>query len=374
VGVNLLWLVPGVVGGSEDYLVRSLLALRAYGPSAVDVTVFGLQSLASAHPDLAEAFPLVTLPLRGRLKPARVLAESTWMAVEARRRHFDVVHHGGGVLPVWAPSRTVVTIHDIQPLVFPETFSTAKRLWLQRMLPRAARRADIVVTTSRFVADTVRDRLGAAEERIRLVPPCPPARRADPEVDGAEVRARLGVGRRYVVYPAITYPHKNHRVLVDALARPEWPADVDLVLTGGSGKAEEDLARQVEQAGLSDRVLRTGRVSRRDLDALLQGAVALVFPSTYEGFGVTVLEGFGEGTPVIASRASALPEVVEGAGLLVDPADPAGWAAAVAVLAGEGPKARAARSLAGRQRAASFTPARTAKALVAAWRAAAGLL
>ncbi|MEA3214711.1 MAG: hypothetical protein QOJ19_867 [Acidimicrobiia bacterium] len=371
VGVNLLWMVPGVVGGSEDYLVRSLLALGAHKPPDVDVTVLGLDTLASAHPALAESFPLVTLPLRGRLKPARVLAETSWLPVQVLRRRFDVVHHGGGVLPLWAPARTVVTIHDIQPFIFPDTFRTVKRLWLQRMLPRAARKADVVVTTSRFVAETVIDRLGAPPERLRQVPPCPAPRLADPEVDPNQVLARLGLSQRYVVYPAITYPHKNHRVLVEALARPEWPADVDLVLTGGAAQAEEDLGRRVAELGLAGRVHRTGRVARGDLDALLQEALALVFPSTYEGFGVSVLEAFGEGTPVVAARAGALPEVVEGAGTLVEPSDPAAWAAAVRQLAEEGPEARTDRSVAGRARAASFTPARTAEALVAAWRAAA---
>src|SRR5262245_58263051 len=95
VGVNLTWLVPGVVGGSEEYLVRSLLALPATAP--VEVTVFGLDALPAAHPDLAGRFELVTLPLRGRLKSARVAAETSWLAVEAHRRRLDVVHHGGGV-------------------------------------------------------------------------------------------------------------------------------------------------------------------------------------------------------------------------------------------------------------------------------------
>ena len=94
VGVNLTWLVPGVVGGSEEYLVRSLLAVPP--TAAVEVTVFGLDALAVAHPDLARRFELSTLPLRGRLKSARVAAETSWLAVEAHRRRLDVVHHGGG--------------------------------------------------------------------------------------------------------------------------------------------------------------------------------------------------------------------------------------------------------------------------------------
>ena len=134
VGVNLTWLVPGVVGGSEEYLVRSLLALPPPDRLQPEVVIFGLDALAGAHPELAERFELVTLPLRGRLKSARVAAESSWLAVQAHRRRLDVVHHGGGVL-LWAPGRTVVTIHDLQPLELPASFSTLKRRWRNGCCP-----------------------------------------------------------------------------------------------------------------------------------------------------------------------------------------------------------------------------------------------
>jgi alpha-1,3-rhamnosyl/mannosyltransferase len=186
----------------------------------------------------------------------------------------------------------------------------------------------------------------------------------------ADVRARYGIGERYAIYPAIAYPHKNHRVLIDALARPEAPPDLELVLPGGPGPATDSLRRRVDELALGSRVHLTGRIPRSHLDVLLGGALTLAFPSTYEGFGVGVLEGLGLGAPVLAARAAALPEVVEGAGELVAPHDPAEWARALARLAGEDDVARAERVAAGRRRATSFSPARTAEALVAAWRVA----
>jgi glycosyltransferase involved in cell wall biosynthesis len=381
VGVNLLWLVPGVVGGSEEYLVRSLLAVAADPPApgldatGLDVTVFGLEALAEAHPELARAFPLVTVPLRGRLRAARIGAESTWLTLEARRRHLDVVHHGGGALPPGhrlGGAASMVTVHDTQPLALPANFSRLKRRWLSWMLPRVARSADVVVTTSDFVRRAL-VALGAAPGRVLLVPPCPAPPATEPGAplpDPAEVRGRYGVGERYAVYPAVTYPHKNHLVLVEALARAEAPPDLELVLPGGVGPAEAALAARTRALGLAGRVHRIGRIPRADLEALVTGAVAVAFPSTYEGFGLGALEALGLGAPVVAARAAALPEVVDGAGLLVDPHDPVAWATALAQVSGEDADARRRRVVAGERRAASFSPARTARALVTAWRAA----
>ena len=382
VGVNLTWLVPGVVGGSEEYLVRSLLALPVAAP--VEVTIFGLDTLRDAHPELARRFAFATLALRGRPKAARIAAETSWLAVEARRRRLDVVHHGGGVLPLWAPAATVVTIHDLQPLDLPEAFSPLKRRWLGLMLPRAAHRADLVVTTSEFVRRGVIDRFAVPSRRVRLVPPClvgtpatttptrpGPARPAPGCLE--PLRRRWDIGERYVVYPAITYPHKNHAVLAEAVAAPAWPADLHLVLPGGEASGELRLATRLAALPPDRRRLvhRLGRIPRDELDALIAEARAVAFPSRYEGFGIPVLEALDAGTPVVAAQAGALPEVVGTAGRLLDPGDPGAWATTLADVASAPPRHRRRMAAAARTRAADFSPARTGAALIDAWRRAA---
>src|SRR5690606_16446465 len=136
----------------------------------------------------------------------------------------------------------------------------------------------------------------------------------------------------YVVHPAITYPHKNHLVLLEAVSRVPG---LHAVLTGGPAGNEEAVTRRAAAPDLAGRVHRLGRVPRADLDALLAGAVALAFPSRYEGFGVPVLEAMALGCPVAAADATALPEVVGDAGLLVGPDDVAGWAEALGRLSGD---------------------------------------
>lgn len=354
VGVNLLWLVPGVVGGTEDGTVAMLHALadgiESGAISDLKVTLFGLTALAKAHPRLLSRFDHQLLAIDGRRKAIRVLAETTWLPRQLRHHRVDVVHHAGGVVPLagaWSSGAAVVlTVHDLQPIVLPEFFSTVKRHYLLRMLPRSVRCADVVVTATQFVGDNVVHKLGLPVDRLRVSPfgrthyrssvPSEQARR--------DVRARYRLPGPFFLYPVITYPHKNHGVLLDAFAalirgpdgaphptgaKVESPV---LVLPGGADVAEDDIAAHIERLGIGAQVRRTGRISRADLDVLLAEATALTFPSRYEGFGLPVLEAMSAECPVIAARATALPEVVGDAGLLADPDDPGEWTSAMQQL------------------------------------------
>jgi alpha-1,3-rhamnosyl/mannosyltransferase len=174
----------------------------------------------------------------------------------------------------------------------------------------------------------------------------------------------------FLLYPAITYPHKNHLVLLDAFARLDGAAaDAQLVLTGGRGPDEELVQERIRQLGLTGRVQRPGRVDSATLEALYAAASAVVVPSRYEGFGLPVLEAMVRGRPVVAARSGSLPEVA-GPDDLVDPDDVTAWAGAMQAVLTMSDRSRAARVGAGRDRAARFSPERTASALVAAYRAA----
>ena len=184
-----------------------------------------------------------------------------------------------------------------------------------------------------------------------------------PVDDAGDVRRRYGLAdRRFIVYPAITHPHKNHRFLLELLAGPWSDPDLALVLLGGRGRAEDEVVATIERLGLGPRVLRPGRVPAADRDGLIAAAEALVFPSAYEGFGAPLLEAMVVGTPVVCSDRAAVPEVVGDAGL-VRPIDPDAWKGALDEVA-------STRDLvaAGRRRAALFTTAASGHALAAAYR------
>lgn len=373
VGVNLLWLVPGVVGGSEEYLTRLLGGLADQPVDDLDLTLFVLRPFASAHPELAETYKTCVLPASGGSKVVRVAAESSWLAERARSLGLDLVHHAGGVVPPVRTVPSVVTIHDLQPLVFPQHFHPVKRSYLSVMLPRAARAARLVLTPSDHVRSAVVERLGVPEYRVMTVPHgvAPPPSGPDTESRAAElarVRRRYAIAGPYLLYPAITYPHKNHVMLVQAFSRVAAShPDARLVLTHRAAEGEGAVLGEVDRLGLQAKVLRLGLVPRDDLDALIGGARAVVFPSRFEGFGAPVLEAMSRGCPVIAADATALPEVVGDAGWLVDPDDVNGWAVAMTAVLDDGSRRHAMRS-AGLARAATFSWHRAADALTSAYR------
>lgn len=374
VGVNLLWLVPGVVGGSENYVTRLLHAVARAGLPDIEVVLFALRQFPEAHPELAARFSTEIAPIDGSNKPLRVGFESTWLAQALRRRRIDLVHHAGGRVPFVSRVPSVLTIHDLQPLEMPHNFSSVKREFLGRALPRSARRATIVTTPSEFVRDRVVDLLHIPRERTDIVPaPLRDRSMITTTRDTPSVAKILDSHDPYFVYPAITYPHKNHVTLLHAFAqfRRDNP-NVRLVLTGGEGGEEPAVRSAIESLDLGNCVVRTGRVPRSDLDSLIAGATALVFPSRYEGFGLPVLEAMAAGCPVIAADATALPEVVDGVGALVDPDDVGGWARAMAEAAERArtmsSAERAACAERERVRAAQFSPERSVDALTRCYR------
>jgi alpha-1,3-rhamnosyl/mannosyltransferase len=381
VGVNLLWLVPGDVGGSEEYTTRALLALAARQDPALRVTLFALAPFADAHPELAEVFPLVTAPFDGRRRPERVWWEATWLPRELRRTGVDLVHHAGGVVPP-EPRRSaragdgpavVLTIHDLQPLVLPEHFTAVKRRWLHAMLPRSAARADLVVTPSDPASRSVVELLGVPADRVHTVP-----HGVEPAAPVSDAQRRL-VAERYritgpvVLYPAIPYAHKDHRTLVAAFGRvaADHP-DATLVLTGGRGPEEAALAAAIAASGYGERVRRTGRIPWDHLHVLYDLATVVAVPSRFEGFGAPALEAMAAGRALVAADATALPWVVGDGGVLVPVGDVDAWAAALhRLLADEAYRHQLAE--AGAARARTFTWDRTAEALTAGYRAAAAI-
>ena len=367
-GVNVLWLVPGVVGGSEEYTTRLLRALaeRDLASDGIDITLFVVRPFVDAYPELVKAFRTVVCPISGRSKGLRVAAESTWLLAQARRYRADLMHHAGGTVPLLRATPSVVTIHDLQPLLMPANFSDLKVRYLRHRLPASVEHARLIVSPSDFSRRTIEDLFGVPGERTVTISSGYTARVAEAPL--GDPRAQYRLHRPFFLYPAITYRHKNHVTLVRAFAEVTAKgADTLLVLTHRPDNMEDELLGLVDALGLRDRVRRLGHVPRGDLDWLYANAVALTFPSRFEGFGLPVLEAMGNGCPVIVANATALPEVVGDAGVLVDPDDVAGWASAMIDVATD-EDLRSSLAAAGRERVSAFDWASSADRLVRAYR------
>jgi len=365
VGVHLLWLVPGVVGGSEEYTVRLLRAFDRLDPEDLELRIYAQPSLAETYPDLTNRFETVVAPALLSNKVARIGADATWLVRAAK--HDDLLHHAGSVVPPTSPRPYVFTVHDLQPLDLPENFSLVKRNWMKRMLPPSIRKATLALCPSQFTADSIIRHVDWSVDRIRVVPHGhEPVDAGVAHADvAADLHRRFG---RYLLLPAIAYPHKRHVDLLDALRRlaDEIP-DLSVVFTGGPGPETPALDEHAQSLGLADRVHRLGRVSEGELDGLYRSAAATVFPSTYEGFGNPALEAMARGCPVIATTAASIPEVVGNAGILVAPRSPYELADAVRRLLGN-PELDAQLRAAGPLRAEMFGWKGAGEALVGAYR------
>jgi alpha-1,3-rhamnosyl/mannosyltransferase len=327
IAVNMLWCVPGAVGGSEQYLVRQLLGLCEVGHDEFALDVFAPRGLSTAHPELARVATIHESQSDERVRALRVWREATWFA--SRARGAAVVHHGGGTVPPRSPQPVLLTIHDLQYLVYPQYFSRTKLRYLTMRMPTSVRRARHIVVPSAYVQRTVVERLGVPLDKVSVV-----RHGIEPSLGAnltseRELRDRFGLTATHVlVYPAVTHPHKNHRFLLELLDGPLRDADVQLVCAGGGGRPQHTVQRSIEALGLADRVKLVGRLGDRDRDGLLAMAAALVFPSSYEGFGAPVIEAMSLGAPVVASNLTALPDVVGDAGYAID-LDLQAWADAI---------------------------------------------
>ncbi|MGZ4382391.1 MAG: glycosyltransferase family 4 protein [Gaiellaceae bacterium] len=333
IGISLLTLVPGISGGSETYARALLPALARVG--TLDYRVF-LPTIATD----VEGLPaeVVTEYHASRTMPGRIAAMSLAAARPGPlRRHFagcDALHFPLSVMlpPVDSPPATT-SVLDLQHEEYPSFFSPAELRYRKVVYGWTVKRSRLVITISNHAASTLVHRLGVPSGRIRPI---------YLGIDHERFTPGDGPREDFLLYPAKSWPHKNHACLFEALRLLPGQR---LVLTGFEGPVPEGVES-------------LGNVSQDELVSLYRRAAALVFPSLYEGFGLPVVEAMACGCPVACSDAASLPEVCGGAARLFDPADPAAIAEAVRdVLAA--PAEWAAKGVA---RAAGFTWDACAKA------------
>ena len=288
-------------------------------------------------------------------------------------RGLDLAHVPYFASPLFPTTPTVVTIHDLIPLILPAYRGSLLVRAYTRLVAAAARRANAVIADSQASKRDIVRLLGIPSHRVQVVYLAADEKfgpvRDETLVEA--VRRRYGLPDRYILYLGGFDCRKNVATLLRAFARLRKPADLKLVIAGRLPERDTPFfphpRRLAERLGLEERVAFIGWVAEEDKPALYSGAVAFVFPSLYEGFGLPVLEAMACGTPVVASNRASLPEVVGQGGLLVDPTDVDGLAAAIeAVLVDEGLQAELGeRALA---QAARFSWERTARETLAVYR------
>ncbi len=247
----------------------------------------------------------------------------------------DLFHQPDFVLPpVWPGTRTLLTVHDLsfenQPS---DSIMPGMETHLKKWVPASVRRASHVIAVSEATRQDLIERYHTPPEKITtlyhgVTPNFQPV--TNPETLAA-VKKKYGLDERpFILSISTLQPRKNYRRLVEAFA--QVAPSYTLVLGGGRGWGYEEIFAAIDALGLQDRVYFPGYIADADLPALYSAARLFAYPSLYEGFGMPLLEAMACGTPVLTSNLSSLPEVVEEAGILVDPYDVEAIAAGLSTL------------------------------------------
>jgi glycosyltransferase involved in cell wall biosynthesis len=257
--------------------------------------------------------------------------------------------------PLFADNRTVVMVHDLIPLRFPSRGFSPLVPYFRYYIPHVVQQAEHAICNSEATARDVVDSFGVASDKITAIPLAADTERFRP-LDLPTLDYFLYIGR--------PDPYKNLHRLIRAFAKIRGSCDCQLWLAGPMDPRYTPLLQTLAaELGVSHRVKFLDYVPDEQLPILLNQAIALVFPSLWEGFGLPVLEAMACGTPVITSNVSSLPEVAGEAAILVNPYSTDELAEAMQTLAEDGPLRSRLRQ-AGLQQANQFSWAKTGAATV----------
>ncbi len=309
---------------------------------------------------------------RSTWTPCHHPLEQLTLPLEIWPLKLDLLHSPDYIPPFRRNCRSVITVHDLAFLHFPELLTTDSARYYSQ-IDRAVREAEGIIAVSHATQRDLMNLLGVPAHRVTVVHEAanPIFRVIEDEADALrDVRARYGLPERFILFLGTIEPRKNLPTLIQAyrlLCMAEGPHGPSLVVAGARGWLFDSVFILVEQLGLSDRVLFTGGIPWADVPAFYNLAEVFVFPSLYEGFGLPPLEAMACGTPVVAANVSSIPEVVGDAGLLVDPNDAEGLAEALGRVLNDATLRQDLRRR-GLARAAGFSWDRAARETLAVYR------
>jgi glycosyltransferase involved in cell wall biosynthesis len=327
IGLNLLYLIPGVVGGTETYAAGLLAGFRK-SETNDEIVLFLNQESRHWNEDESR-FQRVICPVNAENRMSRYFFEQFRLPRLLETERVDLVHSLGYVSPLKTSCPFVVTIPDLNYRAFGDRMPVIRRMTLATFVRLSGRRAARVITISEFAKREITGAFRLPTDRVvvtHLAPRLSTRTQSNDEAMPATLE-QLGVRSPFVVGFSSLSPNKNIGRLLEAfqLARRRGSLTAELVLIGHS---PSDLARS---AGAGVRLI--GYLDDPSLSQVLGRAQFLVFPSLYEGFGLPVLEAMEAGVPVACSNRASLPEVAGDAALLFDPESIEDMATAIACLA-----------------------------------------
>ena len=325
-------------GGISRY-IRHLLTAIARQPGQHQYTVFvnGQETVKRLRQEQEQAAQIEYVPINWpENRPAsRVVWEQRSLPALLRERRIEIFHSPANVLPEMLPREcaSVVTLHDLAFLLYPEALTRAKRVYHRIFTMRSLRRATMIIAVSNSTKKDAVKLVGIAPGRIQTVYTCI-AERFSNVITKEEKQTfyrEHGLDGGYLLYLGTLEPRKNIPTLLEAFKelREVYSRKEKLALVGGKGWLYDEIFAKAQSLGLASEVLFPGYVSNEEQLLWYHGASAFAYPSLYEGFGLPVAESLACGVPVVTSNVSSLPEAGSDLALIVDPLDSHALAAAL---------------------------------------------
>ena len=264
--------------------------------------------------------------------PAHHRLERLALAVELWPYRPQLLHSPDFIGPLAAGWRSVITIHDLTFLIYPQFLTAESRRYYNQQITASVRGAQAILADSEATRQDILERLPVPADCVHTVHLAQDARFApQPQPAVAAMRTRHALPDEYFLFVGTFEPRKNLPALLRAyaLVRQQLPDAPALVLAGNSGWLQPELQTQAAGLHLQKHLLLRPDFPAEDLPALYTGASVLALPSHYEGFGMPVLEAMACGTPVVISERGSLPEIAGGAAISCAPDDDASIARAL---------------------------------------------
>lgn len=325
--------------GVGHYTFELARALARHYPSDQFelIAPFDFQPSVTAHLE-HEPVPNLSLVSLG-VKNVRGRWWSLYLPRYLKRASLDLFHGTNYELPLWNRRRTVLTVHDLSSLLYPELHRRQLARRMRLRLPLAVKLAKAIITPTEAVQRELCSRLKVKPGKVTAIHEAPrESFQPVPRQDSMRVRQRLGIENDFLLFVGTLEPRKNLLTLLRALGQllRETSLLPQLVVAGGEGWLMDETFALIGDEGLREHLRLTGYLQDHDLRALYSSCATFIYPSLYEGFGLPPLEAIACGAPVVASRISALQETLGEAAMLVDPLDADALAKAIASLLQDG--------------------------------------